>query len=117
MKTISAFMLSILVFSFIFAALPQTASAQPVPFEGCCQFINSCETLSQDACIANPESMEFFINEECSPNSNRCPSFVGEEHEISNVPTLSQWGLIAMAGAIGIIGFIVMRRRTASADI
>ena len=27
------------------------------------------------------------------------------------VPTLSQWGLIAMAGVLGIVGFMVMRRR------
>ncbi|MEM7009752.1 MAG: IPTL-CTERM sorting domain-containing protein [Thermodesulfobacteriota bacterium] len=30
---------------------------------------------------------------------------------ISPVPTLSQWGLIATAGLLGIIGFIVVRRR------
>lgn len=29
---------------------------------------------------------------------------------VSNIPTLSEWGLIAMAGLMGIIGFIVMRR-------
>ncbi|MEM7009751.1 MAG: IPTL-CTERM sorting domain-containing protein, partial [Thermodesulfobacteriota bacterium] len=29
----------------------------------------------------------------------------------TNVPTLSQWGLIATAGLLGIIGFIVIRRR------
>jgi len=29
----------------------------------------------------------------------------------SNVPTLSEWGLIAMAGLLGMIGFIVVRRR------
>jgi hypothetical protein len=29
----------------------------------------------------------------------------------TNVPTLSQWGLIAMAGLMGIVGFIVMRRK------
>ena len=34
----------------------------------------------------------------------------------SNVPTLSEWGLIAMAGVLGIVGFImVMRRRKVTA--
>jgi hypothetical protein len=28
-----------------------------------------------------------------------------------NIPTLSEWGLIAMAGILGIIGFMVVRRR------
>ena len=27
------------------------------------------------------------------------------------IPTLSEWSLIAMAGILGIIGFMVMRRR------
>ena len=29
----------------------------------------------------------------------------------SEIPTLSEWGLIAMAGILGIVGFMVMRRR------
>jgi IPTL-CTERM motif len=31
------------------------------------------------------------------------------------IPTLSEWGLIAMAGILGIVGFIVMRRRKVAA--
>lgn len=34
---------------------------------------------------------------------------------ITNVPTLSEWGLIAMAGILGIAGFIVIRRRQITA--
>jgi len=33
----------------------------------------------------------------------------------SPVPTLSEWGLIAMAGILGIVGFMVMRRRKVTA--
>ncbi len=33
----------------------------------------------------------------------------------SNVPTLSEWGLIAMAVILGIVGFMVVRRRKADA--
>lgn len=32
-----------------------------------------------------------------------------------NVPTLSEWGLIAMAGILGIVGFMVMKRRKVTA--
>ena len=32
-----------------------------------------------------------------------------------SVPTLSEWGLIAMAGVLGIVGFMVMRRRMVKA--
>jgi len=31
--------------------------------------------------------------------------------DLRPIPTLSQWGLIAMAGILGIVGFMVMRRR------
>ena len=31
------------------------------------------------------------------------------------IPTLSEWGLIAMAGILGIVGFMVIRRRKVSA--
>ena len=31
-----------------------------------------------------------------------------------NIPTLSEWGLIAMAGVLGIAGLMVMRRRKAA---
>ncbi|MCH7519057.1 MAG: IPTL-CTERM sorting domain-containing protein [Candidatus Dadabacteria bacterium] len=41
---------------------------------------------------------------------------VGFRHVPSNViPTLSEWGLITMAGVLGIIGFIAIRRRKVTA--
>jgi len=33
----------------------------------------------------------------------------------AQVPTLSEWGLIAMAGILGIVGFMVIRRRKVTA--
>ncbi|MCH7517975.1 MAG: IPTL-CTERM sorting domain-containing protein [Candidatus Dadabacteria bacterium] len=35
--------------------------------------------------------------------------------ETRPIPTLSEWGLIAMAGVLGIVGFMVMRRRKVTA--
>ncbi len=32
-----------------------------------------------------------------------------------DIPTLSEWGLIAMAGILGIVGFMIMRRRNVNA--
>jgi len=46
---------------------------------------------------------------EITPQEN-CESIVSR-----NVPTLSEWGLIAMAGVLGIVGFMVIRRRKATA--
>jgi len=34
---------------------------------------------------------------------------------VRNIPTLSEWGLIAMAGVLGIVGFMVIRRRKVTA--
>jgi len=31
------------------------------------------------------------------------------------IPTISEWGLIAMAGILGIVGFMVIRRRKVTA--
>ena len=33
---------------------------------------------------------------------------------VETIPTLSEWGLIAMAGILGLVGFIVLRRRLAT---
>jgi len=33
----------------------------------------------------------------------------------SQVPTISQWGLLAMAGILGLVGFMVMKRRKITA--
>ncbi|MCH7519899.1 MAG: IPTL-CTERM sorting domain-containing protein [Candidatus Dadabacteria bacterium] len=34
---------------------------------------------------------------------------------VATIPTLSEWGLIAMAGVLGIVGFMVIRRRKVTA--
>ncbi len=39
----------------------------------------------------------------------------GVAPQVAQVPTLSEWGLIAMAGILGIVGFMVIRRRKATA--
>lgn len=39
------------------------------------------------------------------------PIGIAYRSNLRNVPTLSEWGLIAMAGALGIIGTMVIRRR------
>jgi len=45
-------------------------------------------------------------------NSIGCGEFI---LTVPTVPTLSQWGLIAMAGILGIVGFMVIRRRKVTA--
>ncbi|MCK5391568.1 MAG: IPTL-CTERM sorting domain-containing protein [Deltaproteobacteria bacterium] len=44
----------------------------------------------------------------CDEATNLCT-------RIDNVPTLSEWGLISMAAILGLVGFMVIRRRKATA--
>jgi len=44
-----------------------------------------------------------------------CTFFNVKEASPIEVPTLSEWGLIAMAGILGIVGFMVIRRRKLTA--
>jgi len=69
MKSISTFVITLLVFGFLFLALPEMGYS----------------------------------------GSNGMPMPIVE------VPTLSEWGLIAMAGILGIVAFMVIRRRKATA--
>ena len=100
------------------------------PSDNSVEFFIGVET-SVDVTEVIPESWE-LVNIECSgigveiaPIENgrnfTCLKIFDmatctfENEGPSDVPTLSQWGLIAMAGVLGIIGFIVMRRRKATA--
>jgi len=40
---------------------------------------------------------------------------IGPPFCVASIPTLSEWGLIAMAGILGIVGFMVLRRRKVTA--
>ena len=44
---------------------------------------------------------------------SECVNWNFREPEV--IPTLSEWGLITMAGVLGIVGFMVMRRRKVTA--
>jgi len=115
MKTISIFVIALLVFSFIFLSLTQRAYSQPENL--CCQYFDT-ETESY-SCIQSsfscplpipPNPVEFingFENSSCNNKTDLCSGF----SPTKNVPTLSEWGLIAMAGVLGIVGFMVIRRR------
>jgi hypothetical protein len=53
--------------------------------------------------------MAWFENADCS-EVPQCPQAV-----VSPIPTLSEWGLIAMVAVLGIVGFMVIRRRKVTA--
>jgi len=47
-------------------------------------------------------------------NNSRIQVFSQSQAHV-NIPMLSEWGLVAMAGVLGVIGFMVIRRRKVSA--
>ena len=51
----------------------------------------------------------------CGGGSRRSVCPCGELQAAANIPTLSEWGLIAMAGVLGIIALLAVRRRNAAA--
>jgi len=62
----------------------------------------------------NPDTGIFsFVGGESATSGASLGGLAFEENcpFVTNVPTLSQWGLIAMAGILGIVGFMVIRRR------
>lgn len=91
-------------------------------------FVREGDSVQKDNCDtdssgANDERLCWHLNDD---GGYRC----GAEIELNEsgafervvytssqtpIPTLSQWGIIAMAGILGITGYIVMRRRKAAA--
>ncbi|HSC34881.1 MAG TPA: IPTL-CTERM sorting domain-containing protein [Thermodesulfobacteriota bacterium] len=111
-----SFVVALLTFGLLLLALPEKGFSgfDPGPGpgeEGCCQLTDGCI----DAIDLPPNAVclsEFFVeNAFCDQETGQCTPIP----IVSNIPTLSEWGLIAMAGILGIAGFIIIRRRKAVA--
>ncbi len=77
-----------------------------VPPEGCC-------VLGQEDCVVTTESSCNTQNGDYQGDGVACSS-VDECQAppfVSNVPTIGQWGMIAMAGLLGIFSLIIIMRR------
>lgn len=126
MNTISTFVIAVFVFSFLFLAMSESVNAGTSPpslfmFPGCCQFSSGTEGVECgviddggdiEGCLFG-EGMP-LSGETCNDVSGLCSGFVPPV-ESRNVPTLSEWGLVAMAGILGFIGFMFIRRRKVTA--
>ena len=101
--------LSFLLVSFLFLASAQkgfAGLATTIPV--CCQFDGFCSENLEGGplmCIENG----IVENATCNEDTGLCDPLQRP------IPTLSEWGLIAMAGILGIAGFIVTRRKKAAA--
>lgn len=72
--------------------------------EGCCVIgTNDCLVTNEDSCDAQ--------GGEYQGDGVACSSVEQCNIVISNVPTIGQWGLIVMAGLLGIFSFIIIIRR------
>ena len=59
-----------------------------------------------------------FVDSNGYGSTYTCVGFIGDEPPsgpIVIIPTMNQWGLIAMTGIFGIVGFMVIRRRKITA--
>jgi len=100
----------ILSFCFILLALPDKgfSGVGPVPI-ACCQGEGDCTDSSEGPfmCISD----NFVEDAFCDQETGLCTSIA----RFDSVPTLSEWGLIAMAGILCVAGYIVIRRRKVTA--
>lgn len=75
--------------------------------------VNPAFDLDDWSICYTPNASGFFI----TSGFQRAGAFSCSEVEAvtRNIPTVSEWGLIAMAGILGIVGFIVVKRRKVAA--
>ncbi|GJM14979.1 MAG: hypothetical protein DHS20C13_03060 [Thermodesulfobacteriota bacterium] len=117
---ITTFIAAFLIAGFLSISIPKDADAGiPIPPDGsqaCCQWELegelACSNLPQGVLCAIPGDADFigiFDDQFCDVRTGQCGAFT------SQVPTLSEWGLIAMAAVLGVVGFMVMRRKRATA--
>lgn len=114
-KVVSMFVLALFVLGLAVTS-PTNGNAQE-PLDGCCQYSfdgqASCLEVEQAFFCPKPEVgefIEFYENQVCT-QSGACAA----PSAVRAVPTLSEWGMIATAGVLGLIGFIVIRRRKLAA--
>ncbi|TDI98843.1 MAG: IPTL-CTERM sorting domain-containing protein [Candidatus Dadabacteria bacterium] len=72
--------------------------------------INTAFDLDFWSICFTPNEDGFSINSGFQGQVGNCDEFV-----FPTIPTLSEWGLIAMAGILGLVGFMVLRRRKITA--
>ena len=108
---ITLFMVTFLLTTICFFSLSSQSYAgifdmpdRPVHGD-CCQLRGSCFDIEEP----EPDTVAQLCLGDIKPGV--CNEVTGMCEEVNNVPTLSEWGLIAIAGILGIIGFIAIRRK------
>ena len=112
MKSISTFVIAFLIVGFFFLALPEKGNAQrPLP-PFCCQVtLNSCVDEIEVGVPITCNDSDIVLDTFCNDSTGQCV----QPAINTPIPTISEWGLIAMASILGIVGFMVIRRRKLTA--
>ena len=114
------FLLAVLIIFIMFIAFAEKGFAQNGEAT-CCQFLSDIclrNGIVGDCCqpISPDFSSAFCIVSGGEPVGGSC-SQVGiciDPSASRNVPSLSQWGLIALAGVLGLFSLIAIRRKAAA---
>jgi len=98
--------------AFVFLAATEEGNAGPPPMDlTCCQMEGYCFDnsggLPPMRCLID----DIREGEFCNEDLGLCSGLISDPNPI---PTISEWGLIAMAGVLGIAGYIVIRRKRVS---
>jgi len=111
----SLFVATFLIIGFFFLALPEKGysgmAMEAIPLSCCITAELGCIDIFFENVVHFPCITEEVLGGSCTAEGVEGLCL---ESEVTNVPTLSEWGLIAMAGVLGIVGFMVIRRRKAT---
>jgi len=100
-----SFVVAFLAFGFLLLALPEEGFSGFSTDITCCQGDGQCGDSSEGPFLCRVEDV--VENAFCNQDTGQCTLITG----IAPIPTLNEWGLIAMAGVLGIAGFLIIRRR------
>ncbi len=106
----SLFITAFLIAGFFILALPEKGfSGVPMPPTGCC-------ISSNDECVNfGEEPVPCLIGSVVEDGTCSVEGPGGICSDVipgpAPIPTLSEWGLIAMAGVLGMAGFMIIRKR------
>ena len=106
---IFSFAVAFLAFGFLLLAMPEEGFSGFSTEMDCCQLEGQCFDTSEGPikCL----SEDLVENAFCNEDNDLCTQIIPER----NIPTLSQWSLIALAVILAIAGYIIIRRRKAAA--
>jgi hypothetical protein len=104
-----SFVVTFLTFGFFFLGLTEEGFSGFSADITCCQGEGQCVDSSEGPFLCQVDDV--VDNAFCDQGSGLCTQITG----IAPIPTLNEWGLIAMAGVLGIAGFLIIRRRKAAA--